>query len=113
MGDIVDLGDYRRKKIEKAKGADTRFHPARKVGGVVGDAKREIDSRLLHEGIYNKLSKFSDDVIHSLGSHYGHLPRQMEITDLPNVDYNEVRWKLAQDPAVHKKLLDIMGDNNG
>jgi len=102
MGEIVDLGDYRRKKIEKQKGIDTRHHPSRRVDAVNASLTHEQVSKMTHR----LLSDATDETIHAIGAQFGHIPNPMDIMDMPNVDYDAVRLSLATDPKVHAWFLD-------
>lgn len=102
MGEIVDLGDYRRKKIEKQKGIDTRHHPSRRVSATDASLTHEQVSRVTHR----MLNDTSDETIHAMGAQFGHIPNPMDIMDMPNIDYDAVRLSLATDPKVHQWLLD-------
>lgn len=102
MGDIVDLGEYRRKKIEKQKGVDTRHHPTRRVDATNVSLTHEQMSEVTHR----LLMDASDNTIHSMGAQFGHIPNPMDIMDMPNIDYDAVRLSLATDPNVHAWFLD-------
>lgn len=109
MGDIVDMADFRKKKAERQLN-QRQFHPAGQ--GLFGDAKRQIDERLFHQKTFDVLKGFPDQAIHELGSGFGHIPKQMDITKMKNLDYDTVRWDLAMNPDFHYTLGQAFKDND-
>lgn len=130
---IIDLGEFRRKKMEKAKGIDTSRHPTRRVakGSVkMPENYREMDfndwlnehkgkshvvvdlrdskstaqtKAMLHA--HNAVSTMSDSEVHAHAAQHGHIPERIDILDMPNIDYNALRAKLIMDPSFWGKFL--------
>lgn len=109
MGDIVDMAEFRKKKAERQL-SQRQFHPAGQ--GLFGDAKKQIDERLFHQKTFDLLKGFPDQTIHELGSGFGHIPKQMDIMKMKDLDYDTVRWDLAMNPDFHYTLGQAFKDTD-
>ena len=108
MGEIIDMAEFRRKKMAK-RGEQQQFHPSVAKKGLFADANDEMTKRTANKPVFDVLKKIPDQKMHGLAVTFGHLPRQIDIFDLKDVNYDEVRWKLANDTDFHSSLRDAMG----
>lgn len=109
MGDIIDMAEFRRKKMAK-RGEQQQFHPSVAKKGLFADADNEMTKRTANKPVFDVLKKVPDQKLHELAVTFGHLPRQIDIFDLKDVNYDEVRWNLANDTDFHSSLRDAMGE---
>lgn len=109
MGEIIDMAEFRRKKIAK-RGEQQQFHPSVSKQGLFSDANDEMTKRTANKPVFDVLKKVPDQKLHELAVSFGHLPRQIDIFDLKDVNYDEVRWNLANDTDFHSSLKGFMGN---
>jgi len=115
MGELVDMEAFRQKKQEKQRAAHpsqsspptpspiSHFPRRLPPTNVVETAKGELDARLRSEGHYGILLQMSDPEVHDMGHKLGHIGHpSLTAHGVQNPDYNEVRWKIAQDPVFHR-----------
>lgn len=101
MGDIVDLNEFRKRKINKQKGMDTRDDISRQV------SRGMHPSQKLHprsEELYARLSTMSDYTIHNYAQLFGIIPNSISITDMGGINYDDVRKSIVMHPTAQASL---------
>lgn len=101
MGDIVDLNEFRKRKINKQKGIDTRNDVSRQV------SRGMHPSQKLHPRsgeLYEHLSTMSDSMIHNYGQLLGIIPNPVAITDMGGINYDDVRKSIVMHPDAQASL---------
>lgn len=101
MGDLVDLNEFRKRKINKQKGMDTKDNVSRQV------SRGMHPSQKLHPRsgeLYAHLSTMSDSMIHNYGQLLGIIPDSVAVTDMGGINYDDVRKSIVMHPAAQDSL---------
>jgi len=101
MGELVDMNEFRKRKINKQKGMDTRDDVSRQV------SRGMHPSQKLHPRsgeLYAHLSTMSDNMIHNYGQLLGIIPDPVAVTDMGGINYDDVRKSIVMHPDAQASL---------